>query len=487
MVALLSIANLLVVSPPGGLDFAGAGFRRPTWKADRAADERRQDQETARRLEASGVDPWESADEVTAVDLASEGQRCEARGRPLRRLPVFIVAVRREQQEARDLIGAYVAAERAAGRSVRIVHLRVRPTAPVLLETLREHHREQCAALGRRLEYVARRSDGALVPLVYGTHHRPLDGGARIDWHAHVAVQVREGADLAWLSEYLGGADRVWIDQRGDRADAPEALASYLRQGAARYVDAFTDERLAQYVVQVAGLHRYQTLGPLRRLAGALRRERLRPRMEGARIVLAPPPRRPARRLCWTAGPSVVALRLAWVGQELRPVVLVRCWRGDWRELAERYDLGPAVAAARAALTKEASTETTSNPDSLEAAPVASSPPSSSPPSINQPPVCSEPAPVLPSGSAASGTAATGLRAGAAEPHAARLAPSQPLHARPLNGAGSSQTHQAQADTWPTAVQVSVLDRPDLVPRLWAALDRLAEQKARAAGRAARW
>lgn len=364
--------NILVISPPDGLDFCGAGRRRSAAAVVRAAAERQQDEATAARLEAAGLDPWQSADEIHVVDLATEGQQFESRGRTLRRWPVFVATVRREQREAAAQIAAYVADERGAGRAVKIVHIRIRPTGPVAVGSLREHHREQSRRLSAQLAYVARRSGGLIVPLAWGAHHKPRRGGAVIDWHAHVVVQFHQGADLRWLVAYLGGPDadpdRVWIDT-SDRATDPEALAVYLREGVARYVDRFeASDLLAEYAAQVAGLHRYQALGPLRAHVGRVRRAGLQARREDdGRVVLAPPPRRPARRPIWrTAGPAVLAVRLSWIGGTLRPAALVRGWRGDWSEIAARYDLDAAVSAARAALA-QTSTPTADTPESTTA------------------------------------------------------------------------------------------------------------------------
>ncbi|MCG5241967.1 hypothetical protein MCW82_19490 [Azospirillum doebereinerae] len=362
--------NLLIVSPPDGLDFCAAGRRRSAAAVSRAAEERQQDEATAARLEAAGFDPWQGDDEVTVVDLATQGERAESRGRTLRRWPVYYATVRREQREAAAQIAAFVEDERAAGRAVRILHLRIRPTGPVEVGCLREHHREQSRRISGRLAYVANATGGKIVALAWGAHHKPLRGGAVIDWHAHVAVLVRPGADLRWLLSYFGGPDpdpaRVWIGTR-DRAEDPEALVVYLREGTARYVTNFeTADFLAEYVAQVAGLHRYQALGPLRAHVSRVRAAGLQARRdpEDGRVVLSPPPRRPAHRPVWrAAGPAALAVRLAWIGDELRPAVLVRGWRGDWTDLA-RYDLDAAVIAARAAIHHRSSTYSADTPES---------------------------------------------------------------------------------------------------------------------------
>lgn len=299
------------------------------------------------------------------------------------------------------LMAAYVEETRPGD----ILHMRLRPFASrVPVGDLRHHDQAERAKLTRRLSYIGHMTGGAVEPLAYGAHHQPYDGGDVVDDHFHVAVELRgieAQAALERAKKYLARHYHVWTrpvadgyaeddDERSDNdddgslADLPpaEALASYLREGTARYADQFSDENLAEYVRQVYGptpLHRFQTLGPLRRFAAALRERGVRPEIveEGAgtvRVALAPPPPRPARRTMWTAGPAVVALRLAWIADELRPVALVRGWAGRWSELAERYDLDGAVEAARVALARSYTSTTDTPESSLSAA--AEPPPS---------------------------------------------------------------------------------------------------------------
>ena len=389
-------AALLRVSPAQPLDFAGAGRRRSPAETARIVAERQQDRETMRRLRAYGL-PAAIRPPVTMVDLATQGRRSEQRD-DLPRWCVLGGHAAREQAEAHGLLAAYVEEHRPR----RIVQLRLRPVGgPVPVHRLRAAHQDEGRRVGRAMEYIA--TWPGVTPIARATHHRPVDGGAMIDLHYHVAVQfdasdADERAEVfARLLRYCqrGGYD-AWIADEADalldpaateKAESAQALAVYMREAAARYVKEFSDDYLAEYVRQVyhpSPLHRWQPLGPLRRLAAKLRADGVRPQAEDdGQVTLHPIVSARAQRrrdAAWiAAGPCVVALRVAWIGDELRPVAVVRGWRGDWAELARRYDLDAAVEAARAALAG-ASTFTTATPESPQSTTVARPPPPPVPP-----------------------------------------------------------------------------------------------------------
>lgn len=380
---LANSVNKFTSSP---LQFAGAGRRRTEAEEQEARERRERDQALAARLERLGLNPYASEQTFAAVDLATKGQRAVDYGRPRRRLCVFSTEARREQREAAVQMKAWLASLTPAERPQRVVQIRLRPrTGPTLVGCLREHHREQTEALGERLRYVRRQF--RCEPLAYGTHHRPLEGGALIDLHFHVAVAVDPKDDGPLLSYLRRRYDlHITDDDASDPVPfhrSPESLAVYLRSGTERYVDDFEDHNLKEYLNQVynpKALHRYQALGRLRDFAGHLNAKRLRPVEDaGGGLVLAPKSvRRPrlAASARFRSGPSVLALSLAWVDGELRPVALVRGWRGRWADLAERYDLGLAVTAARLAM---ASSFTTAIPESSSVAPLPR-PPNHTPP-----------------------------------------------------------------------------------------------------------
>lgn len=365
---------LLVLALPQGPDFAGAGRHRTPVETARVEAERYRDRKTARILAAGGIDPWLKDGEVTAVDLATLGERVERRGRPLRRLCVFNETVSREQRAAYGLMAAYDAANPGG----EVIHLRLRPKdrPEVSVFTLRSHHQAKAKLVTRHLDHVARSTGGAVVPLAYGVHHRPVtgSGGAFIDLHFHVAVEVQEGAIPKRTMAFLGKHYDAWQPEEDPHEPAPAAaLATYCRKGIARHLDEFTDDYLCEYVRQMhspTGLHRWQSLGPLRRLAGELRVQGVRPTVvmdddEDERVVLTPIKARPAYRpaLDRPAGPSLLAMRLSWIDGELRPALLVRNWAGDWEDLARRYDLDGAVEAARRALGQGTYTFSTAIPE----------------------------------------------------------------------------------------------------------------------------
>lgn len=391
-----TVDTLLRVSPARPFDFAGAGCRRLPTETARAETKRKQDRETMRRLQAFGL-PSAIRPPVTLIDLATRGARSEQRD-SLPRWCVFGAHVAREQAEAHGLLGAYVVEYRPR----RIVQLRLRPLGgPVPVHHLRAAHQDEGRRVGRVLEYIG--TWPGVTPLARATHHWPVDGGAMIDLHYHVAVQFdasdaderaevfarllgyfqRAGYD-AWIADE---ADTLFDPAAAETAESAQALAIYLRESTARHVEDFGDDHLAEYVRQVyhpAPLHRWQPLGPLRRLAAKLRAEGVRPQAEDdGRVTLHPIVSARAQRrrdAAWiAAGPCVVALRVAWIGDELRPVAVVRGWRGDWAELARRYELDAAVKAARAALAGS-TTYTTATPESTPSPTVIRPPPPPDPP-----------------------------------------------------------------------------------------------------------
>ena len=316
---------------------------------------------------------------VMLVDLATQGEHVATRDE-LPRWCVFRQHVAREQAEAHGLLAAYVVEHRPR----RVMQLRLRPLGgPVPVNSLREAHLDHGRRVARALEYVARWP--GVIPLARATHHRPTERGSTIDLHFHVAVQI-DGDDVSEVSarlirHFVRAGWSAWIsdDQEREATQDPAptetegsaaALAAYLRESTERYVEAFDDDHLAEYVRQVyrpSPLHRWQPLGPLRRFAAELRLNGVRPHAdEDGRVALRPVvSARPQRRrdAAWAAaGPCVLALRTAWIGDELRPVAVVRGWRGSWQELARRYDLDAAVTAARAALAT--SSFTTATPES---------------------------------------------------------------------------------------------------------------------------
>ncbi len=363
------------VSP---LDFLGAGRRRSSAQTAQAQETRERDRETRRRLQAHGLATM-NRPPVMLVDLATQGEHVATRDE-LPRWCVFRQHVAREQAEAHGLLAAYVVEHRPR----RVMQLRLRPLGgPVPVNSLREAHLDHGRRVARALEYVARWP--GVIPLARATHHRPTERGSTIDLHFHVAVQI-DGDDVSEVSarlirHFVRAGWSAWIsdDQEREATQDPAptetegsaaALAAYLRESTERYVEAFDDDHLAEYVRQVyrpSPLHRWQPLGPLRRFAAELRLNGVRPHAdEDGRVALRPVvSARPQRRrdAAWAAaGPCVLALRTAWIGDELRPVAVVRGWRGSWQELARRYDLDAAVTAARAALAT--SSFTTATPES---------------------------------------------------------------------------------------------------------------------------
>jgi hypothetical protein len=332
------------------------------------------------RLVRQGIDVHSRHGDLTAVDLATEGALTGDTRLELRRLPVFQEQEHRDQRKAAREMEAFLASP-TAPRAEEIVQFRLRPrTGLAPIAGLRLFHRERLKQLSDHLERISSRP--GLIPLAWGVHHQPVLGGSFVDWHLHIAIVVRDDADRQWLHEYLD-ARYSWWTETEEHAEAA-GLAWYLRASVARYAGDFTDENLAEYVRQAHKLHRYQTIGPLRRFLTKAKQAGEQAVTDTTdRTILAPvTPRPPRRHLPHRLGatPLIAACRVAWIGDELRPVVLVRGWRGSWRDLTKRYDLDLAIAAARQALERGAFatpltlTFTTVNPECTSMTPPVCSP-----------------------------------------------------------------------------------------------------------------
>jgi len=347
------------------LDFVGAGKTRTPEQAQQAGARRDRDIATAARLAAQGVNAFSSPGEIVMVDLATMGAIVENRGPLLRRLPVFETVSGLRQRDAGALVAAWCQAEGPARRDRQIVHVRLRPLAGAFpVAQTRARHAADCKQLGDRMERIARRGDA--IPLWRGTHHRPMQNGAMIDLHHHVAIDVQRGASLARLTKYLRKRYDVWVgdptldptehgpavEDGGQMRTPPEALARYTAAGMARHVAEFGDEALAEYALQIPKLHMNQCYGPLKAYSSALRKDGLRAGIDGDTVRLMPIQTRPKRRAdapLFQVGPRVLAVRTAWIETELRPCAVVSGWT-NWSALETRYDLRLAVEAACAAL-----------------------------------------------------------------------------------------------------------------------------------------
>lgn len=337
-------------------EFSGAGARRSEADIEVSVASRNKDQKTAERLSSAGFSPYRPDSRIFAIDLASEGELFSDHGRELVRLNVFDKDVRREQRHSSRLLSAWV----MAGGRRDIVHIRARRSDAVVgIEDLRDHHRKSASDISQKLYYFSR-ANRWFRPVAYAVHHRPIDGGALIDVHFHIAVEVCAGRDDDRLIRYLSrsGYD-VYISDReltGSPSEGAELL-SYLRNGASRHVDEFTDENLVGYVKAVycgSPLHRYQTLGEFRKFCGEMTAANVTVGEDAAgAIVLTRKPARPKYLPGFDHhpdGPRLLRIKLAWFGVELRPAAIVRNWTGSWHEFEQRYDLRHICGLARDAL-----------------------------------------------------------------------------------------------------------------------------------------
>lgn len=354
-------------------------FRTP---ADAAESHRRaaQDFRLAARLEALGGQPYRTLAAETLVDLASEGQLIEPRGRPLVHNKIFgsqfIVQV---SELRRDL----VAYEQAHG-APNVAAITIRPSrdpnsktgrlldgnGDVPVANLRELHLTACDAVQRALEELRRRE--LISPLVVGRHFDPLRGGAAFDWHAHVTVEL-SGGHAAEVADYLRqkfGSDRIWIsnEKHPEETRSLVATACYpATRLANRSYDDIADEYLLEFFSQVAGLRTIDMAGSLRvarrtRRASAASQDFARDDSTDARAApseIANGPRN-ERNVNAAAGeptgqadqneaaePRLLRIHQAYLGLSLRVVARVANYRG-WADLISRYNLDRDIAEAKA-------------------------------------------------------------------------------------------------------------------------------------------
>lgn len=336
--------------------FQGAGKRRPRSSANEAEANRRNDAVLAERLLGLGLDPFLGNEALYVVRLDNEGADVEARGRRLRCWPVFVTP---HASDHADRMVTYRRFLDGAGRANDpSYHVTIRPkgsTIGVPVEHYRQRHTEFRAKVGRAIEhgrdYYGVETDWAAV------HARPRLGGAFLDLHIHIAA--RGGRLEGWV-KYLGKVfDTVWS---GDGRDLP-AVLEYADRGAPVPAADFADENLATFLEQVEGgegegaLHWCETYGEFRRFRGLARKD---PRqydevideVTGERRWV-PRPRLPRPRRNPSAprtGERLLAVRLAWVGEVLVPVVIVRGYRGNFSALARAYGLDRYVRAAKRAM-----------------------------------------------------------------------------------------------------------------------------------------
>ena len=364
--------------------FAGAGRFRDGGAADRVRAEREGDQAVAAALARQGLLPWRDADLVVAVDLATEGALAGEARRELRPWRVFGGVARREAAEAAAELASFLAGQEPddlARQDIVFLTLRRRGWEAVPVGGLAARHRAFTGALGPMLGYAARRTGDACVPLSYGVHHRLIGDGGTVDVHGHLTVLTEGDAGRAALNQLVEYLGKKWEVHEGD--PRPAMSASRCASSAYQARTFSCDRRrleahwAAEYVRQVHvenHLHCRTALGPLRRHVGALRRAGVRPflvttvNLESIQptqsVILRPIRCRPARLprpVPSPVAPRVLACRLSWlpspdgIGDQLRPVVLVRGWDGgdparSWGRLRAAYDLNGLIEAARDAM-----------------------------------------------------------------------------------------------------------------------------------------
>ncbi|MHA7061880.1 hypothetical protein [Azospirillum argentinense] len=417
--------------------------------ADDARRRREDDQRLAALLVAGGV----PEDEVYAALPGSEdqyvsrdGEWVEPLGRPLRKHQMFSGQSRRTKIK-HGLFYTAFAAEHGIDtvRQIRVAA----PVCSVPLDALRRAHADNSRRLTERLRYgIERYAPGICIDLIAA--HIKRDGDGMVYLHFH--INARGGTDEEWAeleAYWIGGTGRPetgwlwWAAGDSDRLDRrPAALVQYVAAGLAEELgDDWTPEELAELWRQTRGVALVRAVGEYRAWLGRLEAEGMTVRRHPVHGAAEKVPRRPVVRiqrlreaLFSSAGFRV--MRAFW--HDFGDGVRRATWHVRGRQDVTAVDIR-AVYADSFAFT--------------EGAPIPESPPVA--PQHNNGTVAESPRP--------SSLSAAGREGGGAS--------------------GAPRGHAVQ----PTViVQVSARE-PGVVARLWAALDRLAAQKARAAKQAGQW
>lgn len=328
--------------------FAGIGRRRTAAATAVFGALRRTDQELAARLAGAGLDPYKSEGEITVVDLLNP-LSTESRGRQLRPWRVFNVAAAAEQRRVSREYRAFMADQDTSGPPVHVV---VRPPEHVVeLSALRTGIRDGNECLNAMLGYLARRR--GLDTHILALEILPMGDGSVWDIHYHIVMAPTGAAELEVLQRHVERRGwTFWADP--DAASDATAfggehaarLAGYVSKGAMPRAIAraeLSDAALVELVRQTDRLKFVRARGAFREFRSRLARERLRivetEDEEGQVACITVPRRRIVlrrRELFRTTSTKILAVRPAWIGDELRPCLIVENYKG-WSELLSIY------------------------------------------------------------------------------------------------------------------------------------------------------
>ncbi|MGM4894602.1 hypothetical protein [Tardiphaga sp. 839_C3_N1_4] len=242
------------------------------------------DFQLASRLHAQGIKIYKDKVPFFLVDLATYGNLIEPNGVQLRHNKLF---------NSQAAIAAYqmtldIEAFERECKPTDIVHIVLRPS-PLLcahddgehalfkngrcsIDDLRVAQRAFNNSVQRALAELDRKQ--LLTPLLVARHLRPLKAGDYFDIHAHVVVQMRNGAD--WQAhEYLThtfGSAQVWTSSLME----PDEIRSFARTSAYPVWrqanedwNKVKDANLKSFFEQSLGLRSVDALGPFREVPQA--------------------------------------------------------------------------------------------------------------------------------------------------------------------------------------------------------------------------
>jgi hypothetical protein len=341
------------VSQQGPLGLLSSVFppRRPTAR-ERRAIRAKIDAALCERMQRVGLDPYVSAAIQTYVDLASEGVLVEQRGPQLRNHAIFRTVAARQGRANITAMRAHLAEIGIAPGEVLRFVLRGHDGWVEL-----HHLRTALRHLGTQIQRAgdwARQRYGVDV-VMRKLEAEPRSGGAYADAHGHVWAIPLAGADVDGFCAYMAGKFAYFGEAEPEQVDGGGEIDDYCgAKGPLKDNGTLDDDHLAEYVRQTARLHLWSFLGGLKAYRCALDdadEQVVEQGDEGQKVYLRiprvhRPQRREGGRRHRTGQDDLLAIRLAWIGDELRLVAIVNNFT-SWDVLAAKYDLDHAVALAR--------------------------------------------------------------------------------------------------------------------------------------------
>lgn len=344
------MAHTSVSHGPLGLLSTIFPSRHPT-ASERRAFRAKLDADLCERMLRVGLDPYASAAVQTYVDLASEGLVVEQRGPQLRNHCIFRTIAARQGRATITAMRAHLAEIGIAPGDVMRFVVRSHEGWTEL-----HHLRAALRHLGTQIQRAgdwARQRYGVDV-VMRKLEAEAKSGGAYADDHGHVWAVPLPGANVEGFRAYMSGKFAYFGEAEPEEVDGGAEIDDYSGgKGPIKDPGTLDDHYLAEYVRQTSRLHLWSFLGGLKAFRCALDdadEQVVEKDHEGEKIYLRIPrvhrPQRCAGPRHRTGQDDLLAVRLAWVGDELRLVAIVNNFT-SWAALTAKYDLDRAVAVAR--------------------------------------------------------------------------------------------------------------------------------------------